>query len=701
MPVLRPLLAVSLIAAFAPLTLASTTLPIQGVVRDNAGEVIAQGAFAMTFALYADLADETPIWSESWPSGAAACAPDPAPGCVVVESGAFTVLLGTTEPLASATLSAADQLYLGISVEGEPELPRRALGAAARAITAAHADVAGSIDCTGCIPASALDFDLCSVATSCGLLGPVTAGDLPPDGLDEVSNGTLTNQLERSWTADDLPVALQESAQASISVDASGALESVTVTVTLTHPGASDLRLELQAPGAAAPILLADQGSLVGPDVTGEWTHATVLGALLGTSPAGTWTVVATDLVPNGNEVNPANLLTGFSLELSYLADGVTEVSGDLVVTGEVKSPSLDALAAQVAELQAKVWCLEADCAADLGCPACHVCACDGYAQECEATEVAPDGTACETGGFAGVCSDGLCSSCGLLGAPCAPGFNCVNGFKYDYYCEATDSKSVYIPEGEFWMGCNVDNAYEADVCAAEEKQRLLVNVPAFAIDRTEVTSGEYADCLNDGPCSPPNGGSTIGSADQPINNVTRAQAESLCAWRGSNTGLAWRLCSAAEWEKAARGGCATIAGATGLGCAAGMRVYPWSAPGDIAPATCATAWMAAGTESCGFGGGTTLADSMPAGASVYGALHMAGNVNEWVADCSHTSLTGAPVNGDAWDDGCSNPGGQLRGGAYWSPAAAVRASSHGGDYPSEAHTTYGLRCCRSVDDDL
>lgn len=701
MRTLLPLTALAVSLWLAAPALASSTLPVQGVVRDNAGALIADGAFAMTFALYASADAEAPLWLEEWPPGATTCASDPAPGCVQVEAGVFTVLLGTSEPLAVATLIGVDQLYLGISVEGEPELPRRPLGAAARAITTAYAEVAGSLDCSGCIPTTALDFDLCDAAASCGLAGPVDPADLPADGLDEVSNGTLSNQLERTWTATGLPTALAGTGSASITVAASGTIESIAANVTLTYPGAADLRLELLPPSGGAPIILAQPGSLIGPEVIGQWTDADVLASLAGSSPAGTWTLLVTDVVPNGNEDNAANSLTGFWLEVAYLAADATEVSGDLIVSGEVQSPSLDALAAQVAELQAEVWCLHTDCVED--CPEqCSVCTCDGFAQACVPTGPKPDGTPCEAGGEPKTCQSGACpTNCGLLGVECPIGFACVLDAAGHNFCQSTDGSSVYVPGGDFWMGCNVDNTYDAEACSANEKPRHLVSVAAFAIDRTEVTAGAYSSCVAAGTCDAAGTGTgqTYGTKpDHPINFVDYTRAQQFCAWRAGVSQPGWRLCTEAEWEMAARGGCDTVE-AAGYACQSGMRVYPWSTPGSSDPATCDHAWMDdGGGDGCGAGTTTTTADSMPQGASPYGALHMAGNVREWVEDCWHGSYNGAPVTGDEWV--CSSPASQtLRGGTFHHGATFGRGSARyeAGDNLSKEYV--GFRCCRSYSD--
>jgi formylglycine-generating enzyme required for sulfatase activity len=159
----------------------------------------------------------------------------------------------------------------------------------------------------------------------------------------------------------------------------------------------------------------------------------------------------------------------------------------------------------------------------------------------------------------------------------------------------------IDIPAGSFAMGCD---ERDSDVCGKDERGVELVDVPAFAIDRTEVTQAAYARCVEAGVCTPPAGGFEPNEhCTYPVVNVDWKQASQYCAWQDK------RLPSEAEWEKAARG--------------AEAHRYPW---GDELP-DCELANF----ESCG--GRVEPVASHPSGASPYGVLDMAGNVREWVYD--------------------------------------------------------------------
>ena len=144
-----------------------------------------------------------------------------------------------------------------------------------------------------------------------------------------------------------------------------------------------------------------------------------------------------------------------------------------------------------------------------------------------------------------------------------------------------------------------------------------------FYIDKHEVSNKEYTNfVVATGHRLPASW--RVGRFDQPnlpVVSVSWGDASSYCFWAGK------RLPTEAEWEKAARG-------PTGA-------VYPWSNSWDPAqlrsaeglagqPLRTFAAW--AGWERT-IDDGPTEVGSYPEGNSPFGAMDMAGNVWEWVAD--------------------------------------------------------------------
>ena len=139
----------------------------------------------------------------------------------------------------------------------------------------------------------------------------------------------------------------------------------------------------------------------------------------------------------------------------------------------------------------------------------------------------------------------------------------------------------VLVPAGEFLFG--------------KDKER--VPLPAFYVDRTEVTNAAYTEfCSATGHALPPDL-----PRDQPalpVVNVSLSDAQAFAAWAGK------RLPAASEWEKAARG--------------ADGRTYPWGEELDRSKANIASPALRPATD-------------LPDGASPCGALNMVGNAWELV----------------------------------------------------------------------
>jgi len=220
----------------------------------------------------------------------------------------------------------------------------------------------------------------------------------------------------------------------------------------------------------------------------------------------------------------------------------------------------------------------------------------------------------------------------------------------------------VFIPAGEFTMGSQI---------LAAEKPIHTIYLDAFWMDTYEVTNVLYKKCVDAGACQPPQGSSSSGGSytdpahkDLPITQVIWADADLYCKWAGK------RLPTEAEWEKAARG--------------TDARIYPWGNTFD--PALLNSAFNSDLQ--------TRAVGSFPAGASPYGAMDMAGNVWEWVADWfdDHYYARSPHDNPKGPEDGRQKV---ARGGGYGGTDAVMRTSQRRELYPDEYGGWLGFRCAR------
>jgi len=161
-------------------------------------------------------------------------------------------------------------------------------------------------------------------------------------------------------------------------------------------------------------------------------------------------------------------------------------------------------------------------------------------------------------------------------------------------------NQMVVIPAGEFLMGTDRKKSN------AHNRPQILTYTDGYKIDKYAVTNAQYARFVAATSYRPPlnwkDGTIPEGEETHPVTMVSWSNARDYAEWAGK------RLPSEAEWEKAARG--------------EDGRRWPWG--DNMDPERLNTYYNV---------GGTTVYNAYPEGASVYGVMDMAGNVNEWTAD--------------------------------------------------------------------
>ena len=240
----------------------------------------------------------------------------------------------------------------------------------------------------------------------------------------------------------------------------------------------------------------------------------------------------------------------------------------------------------------------------------------------------------------------------------------------------------VYVPAGEFEMGSDEGEPWEKPV--------HTVALDGFWIDRTEVTNAHYQRCVEAGKCEAPGAKNVefrdAAKTDHPKVLVDWSEAEAYCEWAGA------RLPTEAEWEYAARG--------------PDELVFPWGDEFDEARLNYCVVHPSGHGAQCTITNwdDATIGDddqrtapvgSYPEGASWCGALDMAGNVEEWVADWFGAYPSERQENPTGPATGQARV---LRGGSWiaYSPPDMRGTNRFGAD--TEADSTVGFRCARDAD---
>ncbi len=241
--------------------------------------------------------------------------------------------------------------------------------------------------------------------------------------------------------------------------------------------------------------------------------------------------------------------------------------------------------------------------------------------------------------------------------------------------CEA-DQAFAFIPPGEFILGSDRqerDFAYnisaraiaktEAEISQAEQKlrqsgwfeseaERQTKNLASFCLSRNLVTNQEYQEFVQATNHRPPGiteseyqqqgflvhpyskvqdflwtaGTYPSGTAKHPAVLISYDDALAYAAWKSQQTGLTYRLPTAEEWEKAARG--------------TDGRYFPWGNnwSDDVTNA---------GVSGLNY---TSAIATFPLSKSEYGIEDMAGNVFEYTSTLEKQE-TLAVMKGCSWDD--------------------------------------------------
>ncbi len=236
----------------------------------------------------------------------------------------------------------------------------------------------------------------------------------------------------------------------------------------------------------------------------------------------------------------------------------------------------------------------------------------------------------------------------------------------------------VKIPAGSYQMGCS-----QADTHCSEDEGPsggISVEVPAFSIDRKEVTVADYRECVAAGKCQAPEqkwcNYFIKENAEHPMNCVNWNDADNYCSFKGK------RLPTEAEWEKAARAGSITA--------------YPWGNEVSCEQAILndgkTTGSAKDALDGCGEDNTFPVGTRKPNALGIY---DMNGNILEWVQNWytpnafseiyAKGNLQG-PVTGEKK---------VARGGSWDDRALSLRVSNRDARRPEQKGGSLGFRCAK------
>jgi formylglycine-generating enzyme required for sulfatase activity len=204
-----------------------------------------------------------------------------------------------------------------------------------------------------------------------------------------------------------------------------------------------------------------------------------------------------------------------------------------------------------------------------------------------------------------------------------------------------------------------------------EDRPAHQVDLPAYEIDKFEVTNADYAAFVE--ATGYESDGEKLdklywldsfkeGKENHPVVRVTWNDAVAYCEWVGK------RLPTEAEWEKAARG-------------TEALR-FPWGNDWDPSRANVKEAGLRS----------TAVVGSFGAGASPFGVEDLAGNVWEWTGDW-YDAYPGNSAGDRYYGEQCR----VTRGGGWFDDEPQVTAFNRNCGVPDKTlNDDLGFRCARS-----
>jgi cysteine-rich repeat protein len=368
----------AIITALFASSAGADTVSVHGVLHANGGGAAPDGHYLATFSLYTAKAGGAAFWSEPNQQ-------------VEVKGGQFHYAMGSVKVLSPTALASKPQVWLGLKLGLDPELPRTQISATPFALVARSAM---GLACTGCVPVSSLkadgDLNLGTHALSAAkltaqqaVIGSIVASKITGDGseltnikmpngdcpagqavigiaadgklkckqvvtettgsLEKITNGAISNVFNNEFNSTKTPLPILDNNPVgqhdTIVVPSVGTALSLSILLELENSSIKHVVVKLLDPagnkhvlynkGSSGTKLLATFPSPVKP-VSGD------LGAWVGKDPKGTWKLSVYDTLFKNNAQD--GKIVRWALAIQTKSNSKIFVKGDLVVGGKVIS---------------------------------------------------------------------------------------------------------------------------------------------------------------------------------------------------------------------------------------------------------------------------------------------------------------------------------------------------------------------------